>query len=363
MNILALYQPAREASEDDRFIGPLMKLAHRGHNVSVISTGLTDKSLLLEHIHLKNANFPLFPSFIFLLRSFFAVISLTKKKHTNLLLVYREEDLITGWLISKLSGCKLVYYAHGDSITIQWYVSNSLVNKLKVSILVLIEKIFLNKADLIISVSKDTKARLLARAPLPPAKVAVLYNNVLPPHLHPTPLTIKNQKTVGFVGHFSHLKGVDVLLEAFSLFSKFIGNVTLVLVGEGPMKGYLQKEIDKTRLNSQVIFTGQVNNPLDYMQSFDVLVVPSLYEGCPSVILEAFSLGIPVLGSRAGGIPEILGNNELLFSGKEELASKLEQLLNSKEKNLKAQEIIQERKKIFSFNHTLNLEKLFSEVT
>jgi glycosyltransferase involved in cell wall biosynthesis len=101
------------------------------------------------------------------------------------------------------------------------------------------------------------------------------------------------------------------------------------------------------------------------MCNFDVLVVPSLYEGCPSVILEAFSLNVPVLGSRAGGIPELLGHDELVFQPEnyEELALKLRMLLDSDERHASIKQLVMNRKEKFTFNHVSAIEQLFLQCT
>ena len=363
LRVLASYQSDREVTADDRFIGPLMRLANRGHSIQIISSGITDPTGSLARHKVRKVPFPLFPSLPFLIQSFFVAFWITKKHCIDLFLVYREEDLLIGWLVSKVTNCRIVYYAHGDSVTIQWIVSNSIVNKLKVSVLIIFEKIFLPKADLIVTVSRDTKLRLLRRVPLASSKIVVVYNNILSPVLRSRPLLKKNQRIIGFVGHFSNLKGVETLLRAFHLLTQSVNDVVLVLVGDGPLKKHLENMSIQMALEGKVIFTGYIKNPLDFIRDFDVLVVPSLYDGCPSVILEAFSLDIPVLGSKVGGIPELLGNGELLFSSmvKDDIASKLELFLTSEKNQLTVKRIIMERKKMFTFDHTSVIEQLFMQ--
>jgi glycosyltransferase involved in cell wall biosynthesis len=94
------------------------------------------------------------------------------------------------------------------------------------------------------------------------------------------------------------------------------------------------------------------------MRDFDILVVPSLYEGCPSVILEAFSLNVPVVGSKAGGIPELLGHEELLFEpcNQIELAAKILGVLNSDKHRDQIKDLVRERSELFVFDHTRILE-------
>jgi glycosyltransferase involved in cell wall biosynthesis len=129
------------------------------------------------------------------------------------------------------------------------------------------------------------------------------------------------------------------------------------------MKKNLEDFVKSKNLDAKVVFTGWVRNPLDYMQYFDVLVLPSLYDGCPSVILEAFSLGVPVLGSKAGGIPELLKYEELLFKPLNhcELANKLRMLFDD-EKYIYFKRLIEERKQFFSFDHTSVIEKALAKI-
>jgi len=175
---------------------------------------------------------------------------------------------------------------------------------------------------------------------------------------------VKNQRTIGFVGHFSQLKGVETLLHAFFMLTKSVRDVELVLVGDGPLRKRLECMSNRMGLTGKVIFTGYIKNPLDVMREFDILVVPSLYEGCPSVILEAFSADVPVLGGNAGGIPELLKAEQLLFpvSNQEELFYKLKEIISSEFKYSEAKTIIVERKREFTFDHTYRLEQVLTNL-
>jgi glycosyltransferase involved in cell wall biosynthesis len=365
IRLLALYQSEREINAHNRFIRPLLELSSRGHEVHLIYTGKIVSSHHMVLHPIRNIRFPFIPSFPFLLQSFIIALGILKENDVNIFLCYREEDLILGWLLKKIKKkISLVYYAHGDSITIQGLNTRSFLDKIKYSLSLILEKIFLTKADLIVAVSLDTKSRILSRINVNPNRFSVIYNNVLLSNPRPVPLMghLKrdNKFIIGFVGYLDTLKGVKTLLYAFSLLNEEKNNMVLVFVGDGPMKKNLEDFVELKNLGGKVIFTGWVRNPLDYMQYFDVLVLPSLYEGCPSVILEAFSLGIPVLGSKAGGIPELLNYEELLFQplNYRELANKLKVLFNSNEKYIYFKRLIEERKKTFSFDHTFAIEKL-----
>jgi len=273
-----------------------------------------------------------------------------------------------GWLLKKINGMCLVYYAHGDGITIQQLVSDSKIDKIKYSFSIMLEKIFLPKTDLIIAVSSDTKSRLLKRVNKNPDKIVVVYNNVIKENSYSTPILTdlkeKGKRIIGYVGGLSSLKGVETLLEAFFLLNKYSDDEVLIFVGDGPLFFDLKKKAVKMNIEEKVVFTGWVKNPLDYIRDFTVLVLPSLYEGCPSVILEAFSLNVPVLGSKVGGIPELLGHDELMFQAmnQDDLASKLNMFLTSKENYALIKRITIDRKKVFTFNHTSLIKQLFLQL-
>jgi glycosyltransferase involved in cell wall biosynthesis len=367
IRLLALYQSEREITSLNRFIRPLLELSSRGHEIHLIYTGKIISSYHTILHPIRNIRFPFIPSFPFLTQSFIIALGALKKNDINVFLCYREEDLILGWLLKRIKkNISLVYYAHGDSITVQGLNIRSFLDKIKYSLSLILEKIFLTKADLIVTVSLDTKSRILSRMNANPNRFSVIYNNVLPSNPRPVPLMERlkkdNKIIIGFVGYLDALKGVKTLLYAFSLLNEERNNMVLVFVGDGPMKKSIEDFVKLKNLNGKVIFTGWVRNPLDYMQYFDVLVLPSLYEGCPSVILEAFSLGVPVLGSKAGGIPELLNYEELLFQPLNycELANKLKVLFNSNENNTYFKRLIEERKKTFSFDHTSIIEKVLT---
>jgi len=370
IKLLILYQSDGIISESNRFIRPFAEMANKGHIVHLIYTGkITFPHNMLLH-RVRKVAFPVISSIPFLVQSFLVASNIMKRNDIEIFLCYREEDILIGWLLKKIwRKISIVYYAHGDSITIQGLISKKIIDKIKYSISIILEKIMLPKVDLVIAVSKDTKLRIMRRTCIPSDKIVVVYNNVLPASTHTVPfmyeLKKSNKRIIGYVGHFSELKNIQILLQAFLLLSKEIDDLILVLVGDGPLRAELEKFVRKNSLENKVIFTGWVRNPLDYMQYFDVLVHPSLYEGCPSVILEAFSLNVPVIGSKAGGIPELLKYEELLFQPLDylELANKLKILLSCHEKYFQTKKLIEERKRVFTFDHVAIIEELLKNIS
>ncbi|MEZ5543299.1 MAG: glycosyltransferase family 4 protein [Pseudomonadota bacterium] len=82
--------------------------------------------------------------------------------------------------------------------------------------------------------------------------------------------------------------------------------VRLNIIGDGPLTDYLKALSDKLGVASQVRFLGFKSDVYRYLAHADTLLLPSLHEGLPYILLEAMSLGLPIIASRVGGLAEIL---------------------------------------------------------
>jgi glycosyltransferase involved in cell wall biosynthesis len=143
-----------------------------------------------------------------------------------------------------------------------------------------------------------------------------------------------NEIVIGQVGSLINRKGVDLLLESFGVLAEQYGNLKLVIVGDGPEKDDLRKLGHKLGVNNRVRFVGNVNNTeAFYSHLFDINVLASRSEAFPLTLLEGASCGLPNVGSRVGGIPEIIEDdiNGYLFEKENvtQLTEKLRLLINN----------------------------------
>jgi hypothetical protein len=109
-----------------------------------------------------------------------------------------------------------------------------------------------------------------------------------------------------FVGRLHKAKGVDVALAAFGRLHA--AGAHLVLVGDGPERPALEAEAARLGLADRVRFVGFLphHRVPAALSNADVLVVPSVYEELGRVVLEAMQVGLPVVATATGGIPEVI---------------------------------------------------------
>ncbi len=109
---------------------------------------------------------------------------------------------------------------------------------------------------------------------------------------------------IGTVANLRREKAQAHLLAAFA--AADLADTTLVLVGQGPLEADLKAEADKLGLGNRVRFLGYRSDATTVMAGFDVFTLPSAHEGRPVALMEAMSLGLPVLVSDAGGMPDMV---------------------------------------------------------
>ncbi|MGC9019572.1 MAG: glycosyltransferase, partial [Candidatus Bipolaricaulaceae bacterium] len=135
------------------------------------------------------------------------------------------------------------------------------------------------------------------------------------------------------IGRLHPQKDFGLLLEAFSFLVNGHPEVQLVILGDGPERGYLEEVSRQLGIRDRVSFLGFVANPYPYLRRAKALVVTSRYEGMPMAVLEALALQIPVLAARSrGGLEEALGNGRfglITPRSAEALADGMRRLLSS----------------------------------
>ena len=120
----------------------------------------------------------------------------------------------------------------------------------------------------------------------------------------------KNEIFFIAIGRMVPQKNFSLLLDAFYLVNKEVKS-KLIILGDGPLKPTLVKQIKELNLESRVLLKGFVDNPFSYLRKSNVFVLSSLWEGFGNVVVESLALGTQVVSTDCDS-----GPNEILENGK-----------------------------------------------
>jgi glycosyltransferase involved in cell wall biosynthesis len=119
---------------------------------------------------------------------------------------------------------------------------------------------------------------------------------------------------VGTVARLSSVKGHEYLLQAARWVIAKSPHTKFLIVGDGPCRPELEKLARELQIDSHVVFTGIRTDIPEILTSIDLFVLPSaIREGLSLAIAEAMAAGKPTIGTRIGGIPEIIRDGETGF--------------------------------------------------
>ncbi len=179
-----------------------------------------------------------------------------------------------------------------------------------------VSQYWLDKGNLVVPVSKSI-GNVLKDAGVSPKNIQVLLSGVgaRKDPISPLPLEtlavlqqIKGQPVMGTVANLFPRKGLQYLVEAMGQVKELFPNIFLVIVGTGDdeYERHLRTQVESLGLTNQVLFAGFQANPEIFISQFDIFVLPSVLEGLGIVLLEAMTLGKPIVATTVGGIPEIV---------------------------------------------------------
>lgn len=111
-------------------------------------------------------------------------------------------------------------------------------------------------------------------------------------------MCITDNFVIGHIGRFDYQKNHIFLLDIFKETLNYIPNAKLVLVGDGHLRKEIEKKIKDIGIEDDVILTGNVENVYELINTFDLFILPSLFEGLGIVLIEAQANGLPCIASN-----------------------------------------------------------------
>lgn len=152
-------------------------------------------------------------------------------------------------------------------------------------------------------------------------------------------LGINTKYLIGFIGNINSIKNVFSLVDIFKQLNGKIDDISYLILGSGQLSDQLQQKFKEENINN-ILFKKTVtpNEVPPLMKALDVLVLPSKNEGLPRVTLEAQALGVHVVGSDVGGIPEAIGSENCFALDNNfviNISNRIVEIVNNKEEKPK----------------------------
>ena len=198
---------------------------------------------------------------------------------------------------------------------------------------------------------------------IPNALVKTVFNGT---ELFTETISILDNKPLSIVNiaAFREEKNQALLIKCFSLLQKDFRDLRLVFVGGGEKESECKSLVKKLKLNN-IVFNGIQNDVLPFLIESSVFCLSSIYEGNPISIIEAMSVGLPIVAPRVGGIPDVVENgvNGLLFTvnDEKELVKSLKTILSNTEIRLQMKKNNIDKSKSFSIESCAQqYEKIFN---
>ncbi|MCK4923068.1 MAG: glycosyltransferase family 4 protein, partial [Bacteroidales bacterium] len=336
------------------------RLHEKGNSVSIFTnrtselrTRILETEIPISRMRINNLSF-LNPYKIIKLAIIF------RKLKVRTIIMNLSTDLKVAGIASKLAGIPHIIYRRGSAIPIR----NSFLNRY----------LFGKVVHQVIANSQETKRTILSRNPrmINVNRIKIIYNGINLPRFDETPVSFRykhkgNEIIIGNAGRLVKQKGQKYLIDLASKLKRKKIDFKILIAGEGRMENELKALISKNKLKKYFEFCGFVEDMKGFMQSIDIFVLTSIWEGFGYVLVEAMACNKPVVAFEISSNPEIVEDQKTGYLvppfDMEALTEKVIQLINDKADRIKLGNMGRERvEKMFSIGKTQeNLENLLEE--
>ena len=262
------------------------------------------------------------------IESFITILKARKRGYKNFYTHYCYIGGFNSAIVSKIFGGKSYYW----NCAMNWLFKKKDSSKLGY-------ELCLKYSTYLVTGSEGMKQSYVENYHLVSEKVKVMPNwiNLDRFQLVKTQRQKSEIKTLLFVHWLSKRKGADIIVSIIKHLKNFehlTSGFKLLVIGSGPYKEDLLKNIKENNLEQNIEVLGSIPNEeiIKYYQNADVFIMPSMEEGFPRVLLEAMAVGIPYVASDVGAVRELspeIAQRFLVKSGDVEMfAHKIENLLS-----------------------------------
>ncbi|MBU0477482.1 glycosyltransferase [bacterium] len=320
---------------------------------------------LIDGIEVHHPRYLVIPKILRSLYGFFFFIGVIKKVK-EIYKTFKFDVIFCSWaypdgfgsaLIAKLLRTPFVMKVHGTDVNVvtrYFFRRRMIVYALK-------------RAEKVIAVSNALKEKIIGLG-IDKEKIEVISNGVDTDLFRPVdriPSRDKlclpqDKKSILYIGNLEKIKGIDLLIDAMKDLPE---GINLAIVGRGSLEDELRAKVETLGLEDRVKFYGsQLHSDIPlWLNSCDVLCVPSRNEGCPNVVLEALACGTAIVASKVGGIPELIRTEDAGILVRPGYVSELENGIEAAfEKKWDRNGL---RQNVLNYGWTKNAKKLFEELS
>ena len=223
---------------------------------------------------------------------------------------HRYKDTVLGALAARFAGVPhVVRTVHGLHEPATGWAA------LKLRVYEALDMLALRRlADVVVAVSSHM-AEQLRQSGYRPSMVTSIHNGINPlqPAAPATSARVRRELgisphalVIGTAGRLVPVKGQADLIRAMARILPTMHAARLLIAGEGPLQDDLVALAARLGITDACVFAGHRADVHDVLAAMDIFVLPSLSEGIPMALLEAMSLGVPVVATRVGGMPEVV---------------------------------------------------------
>lgn len=351
-----------------------LDLARRGHEVHFITyampfrlRGYTER-VYFHEVDTSTGRYPLFEHFPY-------TLALASKQHEVALRVgldvlhvhYAIPHATTAWLAREMLGndhrLKIITTLHGTDITLVGQEEGFHA----------ITKFSIERSDAVTAVSAFLREETIRTFGCTQCRIGVIPNFVNLSEYKPAPtrehdgLCPPDHKLITHISNFREVKRVKDVVRVFARIRKALP-ATLLMIGDGPERDDAEKEARELSVAADVRFLGRLDSVAELLQKTDLFVLPTQSESFGLAALEAMACGAPVVGSRAGGLPEVVedGVSGILEppGSVEAMGRRAVELLRDPVRHAVMSEAAIARARLFDSNRIVPMyESLYQEVT
>lgn len=221
-----------------------------------------------------------------------------KSKKVDTIIMNLPADLKSAGIAAKLAGVKNIIYRRGMPHPLR----NTRLNRFLFQ--KILTKVIVNSEEIGRSLTLGNEEWF------PKEKLVLIYNGLNLQQAFNRTNKIYNKKNnefvIGNAGRLTSQKGQKYLIELADILKQKGSNFKILIAGEGELKTSLQELIQKNHLTDQVELLGHVNDMSSFMNSIDLFVFPSLFEGSANTLIEALFYEKPIIAFNVSSNPEII---------------------------------------------------------